>query len=56
MEIYFSEANLRFSEIILGHKQLKLQGIGLGNGTKEVYSFEEIDNNFGLTGKLFSIP
>jgi len=55
MEIYISANDLRFSKIILGHKQLKLLGISLSNETKEVYLSEEIDNNLDLTGQLFSI-
>jgi len=55
MKIYISANDLRFSKIILCHKQLKLLGIYLSNETKEVYLFEEIDN-FGLKGKLLSIP
>ena len=56
MEIYIAENNLRFSKLVLGHKQLRSLGIGYSKSADLIYLFEEIDNNFRCSGRLFAVP
>ena len=56
INISITETNMRFSNIILGHKQLKSLGIGMLRDRQCAYLFEEIDANYSLSGKIFSIP
>jgi len=56
MEIYIMENNLRFSEVVLSHKQLRSLGISYSNSAKSIYLFVEIDNDFRCSGRLFAVP
>ena len=50
LEIFIMENNLRFSEIVLDHKQLRSLGIGYSKTERLIYLFEEIDNNYRCSG------
>jgi len=54
-ELFITENNLRFSEVVLGHKQLRSMGIGYSNIESFIYFFEEIDNDYGCSGRLFTV-
>jgi len=56
LEICISENNLRFSKVVLGHKQLQSMGIGYSKMEKFIYLFDEIDNDYRCSGRLFAVP
>jgi len=56
IKIFITENNLRFSEIVLGHKQLQSMRIGYSKSERFIYLFEEIDNDYRCSGRLFRIP
>jgi len=56
IDIYITDDDLRFRQIVIGHRQLLSTGIGTSRREAQIYFIEEIDHDYGFYGKIIAAP